>query len=120
LLLKKTLAVVLGEVAGAGFAGRAVGAGVGVWVEVAVGCGCRMPPGPDVTERTVVVTASIALVTADCTVDLTTAMVVGFATGASVLAVVTQPPAGLCGSLQLENVVVDFTWQQPQSCGFAL
>lgn len=40
--------------------------------------------------------------------------------GTNVFAVVTQPAAGCCGSLQLEKLVVDLTWQQPQSCVLAL
>ena len=70
-----------------------------------------------VAERTAEVTALIVLVTTACA-DLITARSERCA-GTSDCAVVTQPAAGFCGLLQLENVCVDFTWQQPQSCGLA-
>jgi hypothetical protein len=124
LLLKRTLAAgpgdAVGVATGAGWFGGAEGVGAGGWAAVDVGGGLESPPDSPLTERTAVVTASIALVTTDCAADLTTAMVVGFVAGTSVLAVVTQPAVGCCGLLQLVNVVVDLTWQQPQSCGFAL
>ena len=78
-----------------------------------------MPANLDVAVCITPVTAVTVLVTADCIADLMADRVVGFAR-TSVLAVVVQPAAGDCGLLQLENVVVDFTWQQPQSCDFLL
>ena len=81
---------------------------LGAWV---------MPENLVVAECTAEVTALIVLVTTACA-DLITARSERCA-GTSDCAVVTQPAAGFCGLLQLANVCVDFTWQQPQSCGLA-
>jgi hypothetical protein len=109
-------ALVVGSVVAAGWPGAAaVGGAFGTTpaADGRDGFGAT-PTNLEVTERTAVTvrvtTACIAVLIADS--------VVGFA-ATSVLAVVVQPAAGDCGLLQLVNVVVDFTWQQPQSCDFA-
>lgn len=129
LLLNTRLVLVLG--AGLGFADLATGVAGGKGVAVGIGVLLGATPVPDerdwgavpvsldAAERTTEVTPEIVRVTTDCTDFVSTARVVGFA-GTSVLAVVTHPAAGFCSPLQLVKVVVDFTWQQPQSWDVAL
>jgi hypothetical protein len=101
-----------------GFAGAAAACG-GFWVAAVLeDCDGRGPGPPRlvVAELMADETAVIVRLATDCIADLIAD--IGLV-ATSDFAVVVQPAAGCCGLLQLEKLVVEFTWQQPQSCDFA-